>query len=96
MKITDKNNVRSMRKEPKSPSTKSNSGLFSLFSSELDTKQNLISQYDSDISELRTDLDTAGQALEQEPTIKNFKRFRDLLSKVAKKVSAEAYRLNFN
>jgi uncharacterized protein len=94
MKISDKNGVRDLRKGTQStPSKKEGSGLFSLFSSELQTKQQKIDHYNQDILELRTSLDAVGQTLEQEPTIQNFKKFREVLSKLAKQVSNEAYRL---
>jgi uncharacterized protein len=93
MKITDKNNILNLRKGNQSTSSKNSGGLFSLFSSELNSRQTAINQYDNDITTLRASLDTAGQALEQEPTINNFKKFREVLSKLAKQVSAEAYRL---
>ncbi|MDD2499345.1 MAG: YaaR family protein [Geobacter sp.] len=94
MKITDKNGVRDLRKGVQStPAKKEGAGLFSLFSSELQTKQQEVNNYNQDITELRASLDKVGQALEQEPTILNFKKFRELLSKLAKQVSSEAYRL---
>ncbi|SJZ87460.1 hypothetical protein SAMN02745119_01867 [Trichlorobacter thiogenes] len=94
MKITDKNGVRDLRKGAQStPAKKDGTGLFSLFSSELKTKQHEINNYNQDVTELRASLDAVGQALEQEPTIQNFKKFRELLSKLAKQVSSEAYRL---
>jgi hypothetical protein len=94
MKITDKNGVRDLRKGTlATPAKKEGAGLFSLFSSELKTKQHEINNYNQDVTELRASLDAVGQALEQEPTIQNFKKFRELLSKLAKQVSSEAYRL---
>jgi uncharacterized protein YaaR (DUF327 family) len=93
MKIGEKNIIRDLRKGHQSSSSQKSEGLFSLFSTELKTRQLDNSQYDQDIQTLRTLLDTAGQALEQEPTIHNFKRYRDLLGKLAKQVSNEAYRL---
>ncbi len=94
MKITDKNGVRDLRKSGQStPSKKSGAGLFSLFSSELQSKQQETDHYNQEISELKTSLESAGKTLEKEPTIHNFKKFRELLSKLAKQVSSEAYRL---
>jgi uncharacterized protein YaaR (DUF327 family) len=93
MKIGDKNTIRDLRKGNQTTVSKKDEGLFSLFSAELKSKQFDTRQYDQDIQALRASLDTAGQALEQEPTIHNFKRYRDLLGKLAKQVSNEAYRL---
>ncbi len=93
MKITDKNNLRDIRKENQPSALKNSKGLFSLFSTEISSRQIKLDQYDKDISELRTALEDTGNLLEQEPTIQNFKRFRELLSKIAKQVSTEAYKL---
>ena len=68
-------------------------GLMSLFSSELKNKKIEMESYDHDIHDLRGQIDEAGKILENEPTLPNFKKFRELLSRLAKKVSAEAYRL---
>lgn len=72
---------------------KEGSGLFSLFSSELKTIQAQNNNYNHDINELRKEIDSAGQMLEREPTLPNFKRFRELLSRLAKRISNEAYSL---
>mgnify|MGYP001805921494 CR=1 FL=1 len=94
MKISDKSNIRDTRKGQQPATTKSDSNkLFSLFSSEMNAKQLKAECYDKDIAELRSDLDAAGNSVEHEPTLKNFKHFRNLLSKLAKQVSTEAYRL---
>lgn len=93
MKISDKNNIRDTRK-PLPPNSKHDGGgIFSLFSSEMESRLITTGQHDKDITELRSKLDAAGTTLEHEPTIYNFKRFRDLLSKLAKQVSTGAYRL---
>lgn len=94
MKISDKNNVKDLRKGHQTTSSSpQKSNLFSLFSTELQTKQLEVDQYGHTINDLRIALDSAGESVEREPTIQNFKRFRELLSKLAKQVSNEAYRL---
>ena len=94
MKISDKSTIGDLRKGTQaSPSKSGGTGLFSLFSSELQSKHYEADHYNQNLAELRTSLDEAGQSLEQEPTIQNFKKFRELLSKLAKQVSNEAYRL---
>ena len=94
MKISDKNSIRDLRKGIQTSAPKSGgTGLFSLFSSELQSKQKEVDHYKQDLDELKSSLEAAGQSLEHEPTISNFKKFRDLLSKLAKQVSNEAYRL---
>lgn len=95
MKIRDNATLDQLRKNstPSPASRKAGSGLLSLFSSELSSIQAENDAYDRDIGELRTEIDAAGQMLEREPTLPNFKRFRELLSRLAKRVSNEAYRL---
>lgn len=93
MKIGDRNNVRDMRKNQTNATSRATSGLLSLFSNEMNTQKIKIDQYEQNIAELRTALDNAGKLLEQEPTIKNFKGFREILSRLAKQVSTEAYKL---
>lgn len=95
MKIRDNTGLDPLRKNstPSPTVRKGGSGLFSLFSSELSTIQAENDVYDRDIDDLRKEIDTAGQMLEREPTVPNFKRFRELLSRLAKRVSNEAYRL---
>ena len=79
--------------EARTASPRSPSGLLSLFSSELNAQKKQIDTYDKNISELRTALVEAGSNLEREPTILNFKKFREVLSRLAKQVSSEAYKL---
>jgi uncharacterized protein YaaR (DUF327 family) len=66
----------------------------SFFADELSHHEEGISSYQDDIEDLRTEIEKAGNLLSTEPTLTNFKNFRDLLSKLAKIVSAEAYRLD--
>lgn len=68
-------------------------GSTSLFASELDQQQDETGSYEQGVDILRREVDLAGEKLQKEPTLSNFKQFRDLLSSVAKRVSAEAYRL---
>ncbi len=95
MKIRDNAGPVPLRKDRSTTAgpARATTGLFSLFSSELKTKQAATDLYDQDIETLRQEIDTAGQLLEREPTLPNFKRFRELLSRLSKRVSSEAYRL---
>ncbi len=68
-------------------------GLFSLFSSELQNKHQELSSYEQDVDFLKATLDAAGETLERSPTLDNFKKFRETLSAISKHVSGEAYRL---
>lgn len=51
------------------------------------------SDYAGDLQRLKEEIDQAGEVLEREPTIVNFKAFREILGVMARKVSAEAYRI---
>ncbi len=95
MLINTKSTIHDARKENRTASAKRpTESLFSFFTSELQAKQQHITQQQQqDIEKLKADLESAGELLEKEPTIKNFKQFRELLSKIAKQVSSEAYRL---
>lgn len=95
MRIRDTDRSAQVRKgEPGAAASRSGSaGLLSMFSSELQTKQAESDAYVQDINDLRNEIDLAGQMLEREPTLPNFKRFRELLSRLAKRISGEAYRL---
>lgn len=65
----------------------------SIFSAALTQKQSDIDAYSYEITELKKEINDAGDKLEQEPTLENFKRFRNLLSQMVKRVNGEAYRL---
>lgn len=65
-----------------------------LFASKLDeAAQESADEYDQEIQNLKKEIDAAGDKLEKEPNLNNFKNFRFLLSKLAKQISNEAYRL---
>jgi uncharacterized protein YaaR (DUF327 family) len=66
----------------------------SFFADELTCHEEGVASYHNDIETLRSEIEKAGNLLTTEPTLTNFKQFRDLLSNLAKKVSAEAYRLD--
>jgi uncharacterized protein YaaR (DUF327 family) len=65
----------------------------SLFSAELLQQENEIDGYGREVAGLRKEIETAGEELVKEPTISNFKQFRDILSRLAKRINTEAYRL---
>lgn len=58
----------------------------SLRRTELDT-------YEQQLQDLKDEIDRAGNDLEREPTVANFRTFRDLIATLAKTVTANAYRL---
>ncbi|MDY0301961.1 MAG: YaaR family protein [Trichlorobacter sp.] len=65
----------------------------SLFAGELKSKQHEAGSYQQDIEILRQKIDQAGSKLEQEPTLANFRQFRELLGVIAKRIGNEAYKL---
>lgn len=65
----------------------------SLFTETLNNRQQQYSAYEEEIDKLKKEIDSAGEKLEKEPVIDNFRRFRDLLGKLAKRISSEAYQL---
>ncbi len=93
MRINDSSSLRELDKNRKSnsPVTKMFS---SLFADELSHHEKKIDQYQEDIETLRINIEKAGNLLTAEPTLANLQSFRDLLSAVAKRVNAEAYRLD--
>jgi len=93
MRITDSSSVRELDKNTKSSSPMKKL-LNSFFADELSHHEENVSSYQDDIETLRSDIEKAGNLLTTEPTLANFKSFRDLLSKLAKKVNVEAYRLD--
>ncbi len=93
MRIQDSSSVRELEKKTKS-SSPMNKIMNSFFAEELSHQKEEIASYQDDVESLRSKIDAAGNLLTTEPTLKNFKHFRELLSRLAKKVSAEAYRLD--
>ncbi len=93
MRIQDSSSLRELDKNTKSSSPVKKI-MNSLFADELSLNEEGITSYQDDIESLRTEIDKAGSRLTSEPTLPNFKHFRELLSTLAKKVNAEAYRLD--
>lgn len=93
MRIQDSSSLRELDKNTKSASS-AKKNINSFFAEELSSREGDVASYQDDVESLRTEIDKAGNLLATEPTLANFKHFRDLLSKLAKRVSAEAYRLD--
>lgn len=94
MRINDKSGSRQIDKKGKStPAKKSADSGTSLFARKLGLVSRDSANYAGQLQELKEEIDRAGDSLEKEPTIVNFKLFRDLISAFARKVSSEAYRL---
>ena len=93
MRIQDSSSLRELDKNTKSSSSVKKI-MNSFFADELSHHEEGVASYQDDIDSLRTEIEKAGNLLTSEPTLTNFKYFRDLLGKLAKKVNAEAYRLD--
>jgi uncharacterized protein YaaR (DUF327 family) len=74
-------------------STASKQGSSRLFAATLNQKQDDIITYKQEIEELKREIEYAGDTLEKQPTLVNFHKFRGLLGQIAKRISAEAYKL---
>lgn len=86
----------SLTHEKKSNKTSCNNNrsiVQTLFSVEMHKQENEVNEYGQEIEVLRKEIEDVGVKLEKEPTIPNFKQFRDVLSRLAKRISAEAYYL---
>ncbi|MDD2309134.1 MAG: YaaR family protein [Desulfuromonadaceae bacterium] len=92
MRIQDSSSLRELDKNTKS-SSPIKKIMNSFFANELSHQEEDAVSYEDDIETFRTEIEKAGDLLTTEPTLANFKHFRDLLSKLATKVNAEAYRL---
>lgn len=92
MRIKDASSLRDLERNTKSKSPLLKGGT-SLFATEFVLQQTEINSYEQEIEDLREEIDRAGEKLEKEPTLSNFKFFRDQLSKLAKRITNEAYHL---
>lgn len=92
MRIQDSSSLRELDKNTKSSSPLKNI-MNSFFAEKLTLHEEQAASHQDDIDTLRSDIEKSGDLLTTEPTLANFKHFRDLLSKLAKRVNAEAYRL---
>jgi uncharacterized protein YaaR (DUF327 family) len=92
MRIKDASTARDIIKKVEKNSS-SPKGTASLFASKLAQQQYEPGFYEGEIDELRKEIEQFGEALEKEPTLSNFGKFRESLSRLAKKITNEAYRL---
>ena len=92
MRIIDSSSLRELDKNRKSGSPVKKM-MTSFFADELTHHEEKTNVYQDDIDTLRSNIEKAGNLLTSDPTLANLKNFRDLLSSLAKRVNAEAYRL---
>jgi len=94
MRIDEKARSRGVAKKGKGNETRPVGGTDgALFAGRLTQVAKASTDYAGALQQLKEELDKAGAVLEQEPTIANFKVFRDLIGTIARKVTAEAYRV---
>jgi len=94
MRIDEKTDARGIAKKGKGGAAKGIAGASSpLFAGRLSAVAKASAEYQGELERLKDEIDKAGDVLEQEPTIANFKAFRELIGTMARKVSAEAYRI---
>ncbi len=93
MRIEDSSSLRELDKNTKG-SSPLKKVMNSFFADELTLKEGGTASYQDDIDSLRTEIERAGNLVTTAPTLANFKLYRDLLSRLAKKVNSEAYRLD--
>jgi uncharacterized protein len=94
MRIDEKSDSRSIAKKGKGAAAKPVGGSSgALFAGRLTAVAKSSADYPGELQRLKEEIDKAGATLELEPTIVNFKAFRDLIGALAKKVTAEAYRV---
>ncbi|ABQ27820.1 YaaR family protein [Geotalea uraniireducens] len=94
MRINDKTGSRQVDKRTKGAALRkaADSGS-SLFAKKLGQMSKDSADYAGQLQALKEEIDRAGDSLEKEPTIVNFKIYRDLISAFANKVTSDAYRL---
>lgn len=68
-------------------------GLRGLFAGRLQHEELKLTDYQLELEELKSAVDKAGDLLDHEPTVANFREFRNLLGAITKKVLEMGYRL---
>ena len=95
MRIDEKSESSRIDQKGKSAAAKGAAGSGSaLFAGRLTQIAKSVPDYVGELQRLKEEIDKAGDVLEQEPTIANFKIFRERIAVMAKKVSSEAYRID--
>ena len=93
MRIMDSSSLRELDKNKKNSSPMKKI-MNTFFADELSHHEEEVDSYQDDIDTLRGTIEKAGDLLTSEPILANLQKFRDLLSTLAKRVNAEAYRLD--
>ncbi len=93
MKILDARPLRDIDKKNIKKGTPQKTGDSQLFAAHLTRNHQELSSYEQEVAALRYEIEQSGERLEKEPNLENFKAFRELLSRLAKRISSEAYTL---
>jgi len=95
MRISDKSDSSGniTKKERGSAAKSVAGGSKPLFAGRLKEVAKANTDYQGELQRLKDEIDQAGDLLEKEPTIANFKAFRGKIGTLAKKVTTEAYRI---
>lgn len=94
MRIDDKLPSRNVDKKPQKTASGKDGGVrASQFASKLARSSEVILDRAVELEELKKEIDMAGDCLERDPSMANYKAFRELLTVIAKKVTSEAYKV---
>ena len=94
MRIDEKVSTRSVDKKTRKTESRQGSGVRSSpFAADLAKSGEKLTDRAVELEELKKEIDLAGDNLERDPTMANFKSFRELLTSLARKVTADAYRV---
>ncbi|AAR35061.1 MAG: hypothetical protein ACD_55C00102G0002 [uncultured bacterium] len=93
MRISDRLSSRDVDKKGKQESLSRSDVAGSPFVRTLTRNRSEFENYEQELQVLKDELDKVGNELEREPTIANFRTFRDLIGRITKNVTSHAYRL---
>ncbi|BEH10339.1 MULTISPECIES: YaaR family protein [Geobacter] len=93
MKISDRLSSRDVDKKGKQESLSRSDVSGSPFVRTLTRNRSEFENHEQELQILKDELDKVGNELEREPTIANFRTFRDLIGRITKNVTSHAYRL---
>lgn len=93
MRISDRFSSRDVDKKGKQESLARSDVAGSPFVRALARNRAEFDTHEQELQNLKDELDKVGNELEREPTIANFRTFRDLIGRITKTVTTHAYRL---
>lgn len=93
MRISDRLSSRDVDKKGKQESLARSDVAGSPFVRALARNRTEFDTHEQELQNLKDELDKVGNELEREPTIANFRMFRDLIGRITKTVTTHAYRL---